>query len=154
MRDKTIAITGHSGIIGSNFLNKFKNNKYIRCDFDIRNRKKVFQWIKDNEFDIFLHLAAIVPIKKVNQDKTKTHKINFNGTKNIVDAINKYKKGNVWLFYSSTSHVYGSSKNLKPFREISKAFKLFDEDNTGRINLRNLRRIAREMQENLSDDEL
>tara|TARA_B110000259_G_scaffold173143_1_gene206170 strand:+ start:2084 stop:2941 length:858 start_codon:yes stop_codon:yes gene_type:complete len=120
MRDKTIAITGHSGIIGSNFLNKFKNNKYIRCNFDIRNRKKVFQWIKENEFDIFLHLAAIVPIKKVNKDKTKTHKINFNGTKNIVDAINKYKKSNVWLFYSSTSHVYGSSKNLKPFRETSR----------------------------------
>ena len=41
-----------------------------------------------------------------------------------------------------------------PIEEISKAFKLLDEDNTGRISLRNLRRIAREMQENLSDDEL
>ena len=41
-----------------------------------------------------------------------------------------------------------------PIEEISKAFKLFDEDNTGRVSLRNLRRIAREMQENLSDDEL
>ena len=41
-----------------------------------------------------------------------------------------------------------------PIEEISKAFKLFDEDNSGRISLRNLRRIAREMQENLSDDEL
>ena len=35
MINKTIAITGHSGIIGSNFLKKFKKNKYIKCNFDI-----------------------------------------------------------------------------------------------------------------------
>ena len=41
-----------------------------------------------------------------------------------------------------------------PRQEMIKAFQLFDEQNTGKINLRSLRRVARELGENLTDDEL
>ncbi|KAJ3304079.1 Calcium-binding component of the spindle pole body (SPB) half-bridge, partial [Gonapodya sp. JEL0774] len=41
-----------------------------------------------------------------------------------------------------------------PMDEVRRAFKLFDDDGTGKITLRNLRRVAKEIGEQLDDEEL
>ncbi|XP_033217644.1 caltractin [Belonocnema kinseyi] len=45
-----------------------------------------------------------------------------------------------------------SDKDTKD--EVLKAFRLFDDDDTGKITFKNLKRVAKELGENLTDEEL
>ena len=122
---KKIGLTGSTGSLGKTII---KNNSKFLIRFfkdDIRNRKKVFRWVNDNDFDVVIHLAATVPIKEVNKNPNKAKAINFIGTKNLVDAC--IKKNIKWFFFASTSHVYKSSKKKISEKSLKKPISYYGQ---------------------------
>jgi UDP-glucose 4-epimerase len=103
------AITGSSGILGSHIIQNNPKVNFLKFKGDITNKKEITNWILKSNFDVFLHLAAIVPTSEISKNYIKAKKVNYNGTKNIVDAL--LLKKNIFFFYASSSHVYSSSSN-------------------------------------------
>ena len=120
-------ITGFSGNLGKAFLRSNSEFRYIKFKGDISKKKEIDSWIKKNDFDIFIHFAAIVPTSIVNKSYKRALNVNYKGTKHLVDAIVKHKKKIDWFFFSSTSHVY-SLQNMK----IKENFKINPSSNYGK----------------------
>jgi centrin-3 len=74
----------------------------------------------------------------------------------VMELMKKYDRNETGSIQWEDYFEILSEKYLTrdPIEEIIKAFKLFDDEGTGKITLKNLRRVARELGENLSDEEL
>ena len=114
-------ITGHTGVLGSELIKKNNTIKFIKFYGDITNKKHVNDWIIKSDINIVFHLAAIVPTEIVKKEPKKANKVNYLGTKILIDELIKSKKIK-WFFFSSTSHVYKFSQKklneksrLEPF---------------------------------------
>jgi nucleoside-diphosphate-sugar epimerase len=123
-------ITGFNGNLGKTFLKYNKKFQYIKFKGDISKKKEIEHWIKNNNFDVFIHFAALVPTLIVNRNYKKALNINYKGTKYLVDAIIKHKKKIDWLFFSSTSHVYSLQD-----RKIKENFKTNPSSKYGKTKL-------------------
>ena len=56
-----IGITGSSGVLGTNLRKILCNEIFLCFNGKIQNYSDVYKWIKKNQFDSIIHLAAIVP---------------------------------------------------------------------------------------------
>ena len=73
--------------------------------------------------------------------------------KKMISEVDREGKG-VIEFPDFMELMTGKISERDPREEILKAFRLFDDDTTGKISLKNLKRVARELGETMNDDEL
>ena len=109
-----IGITGCSGLLGKILIKILKKKKLkVSCyKKDIRNIKDIKKWFnKNKDINIVFHLAAIVPLDKVDKDKKKSIHVNLDGTKNLYHSISEQNR-KIWFFFASTSHVYKPKNSL------------------------------------------
>merc|ERR1719277_1183087 len=63
-------------------------------------------------------------------------------------------EGQSFPTFLSNERVTHKILNRDPKDEILKAFLLFDDDETGKISFKNLKRVAKELGERMTDEEL
>ena len=106
MKKKTLMITGASGFIGSNFIERYKD-KYNIIPMDLLKVKP--EGIDFNGVDIVLHLAALVH-QMQGTPREKYFEVNTELTKRV--AKEAKKQGVKHFVFYSTVKVYGYDGDL------------------------------------------
>ena len=134
-----ILVTGGAGFIGRHVVEDLLNNNQVRIfdnfsnsdkelisklsnlgaeviNGDITNQEDIVSASKD--FEIIIHLAAIISVEESVRNPKKTFEINIEGTKNVLNAC---EKNHIKKFIASSSAaVYGEGDNNSPLNENSK----------------------------------
>lgn len=117
---KRLFITGGSGLLGSKFKAITGDNYEIiktynenprknAIQLDITNIKDVLDKIESVNPDLIIHSAALTNVDYCEEHPEEAHKINAEGTLNIVKACEKV---NSRLIYVSTDFVFDGKKGL------------------------------------------
>ena len=127
-----ILITGVYGIVGSYLCENLKNEgiyvvgigrrkSYNECDkyysCDIINSESIEKAFKENpDIEKVIHCAALAHNKGDDLSRERFMKVNYEGTKNLVDMCNKYLKLKSFIFLSTIS-VYGERLKINEYKE-------------------------------------
>jgi len=61
-------------------------------EINLTSKSDIENYLSNNDVDTIIHVDALHSIKNCEDDKSYAMQINFNNTKNLVDAIKKYPK--------------------------------------------------------------
>jgi len=118
---KNVIISGSTGLIGTRIIELIgKDINFIPLlinEVDITNKDSVNNFVKDKDFDIFLHLAAYTNVNGAEIEKDLAYRVNVEGTKNIYDVVKSTQKK---LIYISTDFVFPGDKKEKIYYEQDK----------------------------------
>ena len=96
-------------------LKKYKNFKFKKID--ISKRKQLYNYLKNKKFDFIYHFAAQAGVRYSIINPSKYIQSNLKGFKNLL--FSTQKKDFKFLFYASSSSVYGDNKKF-PLKETFK----------------------------------
>lgn len=116
-------LTGSSGLLGSKiseiavkrgyklFAGYYKHKTIygLPVKLDIRRKTNVFKVFKDIKPDVVIHAAAITDVDKCEKQKYLAFSVNVLGTKNVVEASNKY---DTFIIYISTDYVFSGETGM------------------------------------------
>merc|ERR1712244_34166 len=122
----------------SNAHNKQNQNRELKEAFEL------FDTDSSGTIDM-KELRAAMKALGYDAQKEELKKIRFELDKDIGDEIN---------FDEFLEIMTGRICKADTREDIDKIFRLFDEDNTGYITLRNLKKICQELGEDINDEEL
>ncbi len=127
-------ITGGAGFIGSHLAEFYCDKKYEIFILDdlstghrsnvefiddkhfikscITNKSLVEDLIKKEQFDIVIHLAAVVSVVESINNPIRSQKINIDGTLNLLETNRRHNENLKRFIFASSAAVYGNTKSL------------------------------------------
>ncbi len=128
MKKEKILITGGSGFVGTNLINKLSNHNYDIFSLDIVSPKKIIEKINYIDMDIrskeieslikkinpktIIHLAAQASVSVSARDPQLDNDINLNGSLNLfIKSINSELEK--FIFFSTGGAIYGEEIGKK-----------------------------------------
>ena len=113
-----VGVTGHRGVLGHILAGRLRDHGIRVDDYpgDITDHQELGAWFSGLAFDLFFHLAAVVPVVKVEADPIRAFEVNALGAYEVCKQLLR-KHERCWLFLASTCHVYRPTA-ARPWRVL------------------------------------